>query len=988
MDDLFNISLHQGKQFKNYQKKLFKRKENFTTYDTSTDNDDLNNYNELKSQYDNVSQQYQTLQQQSLQNVHDFSQPNPYLNKTIRFTTGHVAYVTNEGYVKYIPTMEVWNFIGAPYSYIDVPIPWLNEYGNPGVTIPTTPPLTSGTFATYQTVGNEGKSVYVDKLLNTITSSYVGAYNDLPVVNNALFVPVIPQSNVASNNMAAYCTSVLDGNNEGQYGAWAAFDRDANTFWHSQGDRYDWNTGDVLSTSPVSGSYIDANGNSQPIVGEYLMITMPDFWQSGNIKYVLTKYDLRGRIGYPMRGPNNWVILGARGPAGPSTNWIELDRQTDQAMNVYNSSTYTVSNKTPCCAFLIMTTNIGTNEYGGAGNRGCLQISIWNLYTNSNQVDTGYTNDQNAMNYSGYDNLSFNECQQYAADNGNPYFAIQDVNTSTSTGKCVVSNDDSSGSFIKYGDAATNPSYTAEVIWAVNDTWGTDASQVFITDDGSLAVANNAGTVIWRTPPSADCINGGKINLDTLTATYGGNCDGNNGWSIVQNNALDKVKQTYIDQGYPAQMSFPVNNGNLGDPAPGCGKGWDTSYQCGTEWKSTHIDYAEGQNYIYDCSEKANSCQFFLVLQDDGNMCVYNGTQDSSNWQGIWCTSTNGKQKEANPEWATSNGKYGSPFFKQGQTLAKGEWIGSNDGSTKLLFQEDGNLVLYTSTKTPYTQTVGDKTYGTSGINAVYKLDKMGDPASIGKIGYVDSNSVLMEYPDSMLNLSNNYTFLPSVDSPYNDLGSWGNMTQEDCQTKCNENNDCHGYAYVTTTQTCWIKDKNMYPRGGLKIYNPDITLGIRQPMLTGSQTCGTDIAYVDTLQYDNYLKGPDMTPDTRCHPNAIPPETQSQMNNLEDQMNGLAQQMSTDTSTNYGDDVTMFNNLKHSQHTFHKKANNYKDTKKEIKKINYQNNTEGMITMNDANQMVTDTNLIVLKNNYIYMIWVALALFVILITVSVIRKS
>jgi len=43
---------------------------------------------------------------------------------------------------------------------------------------------------------------------------------------------------------------------------------------------------------------------------------------------------------------------------------------------------------------------------------------------------------------------------------------------------------------------------------------------------------------------------------------------------------------------------------------------------------------------------------------------------------------------------------------------------------------------------------------------------------------------------------------------------------------------------------------------------------------------------------------------------------------------------------------------------------------------------------MNDANQMVTDTNLIVLKNNYIYMIWVALALFVILITVSVIRKS
>jgi PAN domain len=985
MDSLFNISLYQGKQFKKYQQKISKgtkRKENFTSNDT-----DSTDFNQLRSEYNDASQRYNDLQKQALDKVKASGQVNPYLNKTVRFTTGHAAYVTNEGVVKYIPTGEIWSFTGVPYSYIDIPVPWLAEYGNPGVTIPTTPPLVTGTFLTYQTVGNEGKSVYVSNMLNTITSSFLGCFNNTPVLHESLFVPIMTSSNVASNNMKVNATSVLSGNNDA-YGPWHSFDRDPNTFWHSEGDRYDWNTGDVLTSSPLAGQYTDRNGNLQPIIGEYLMVTMPDFEDAGTIKYVLTKYDLKGRIGYPERCPNDWVILGAKGPAGPDTNWIELDSQTGKASD--SLQTFTVSNAPACCAFLLLTSNIGTDGY--SGNRGSIQISIWNLYTNSGSSGSYTGSGADAMTYSGYDSFSYDQCQKYAADNEFSYFSIKDMNTSSGTGKCYVSN--SEDTVIAYGDASTNPSYSMEYIWACNDTWGTDAAYAYVGDDGRLVVGNAAGTVIWGTPAVDSCVNGGKMNLDSLTATYGGNCDGNNGWSVAQNNAVDKVKQAYIDAGYPGQMSFPVNNGTLGDPASGCGKGWDTSYQCGTAWKSTHIDYAEGQIYIYDCSEESSACTFFLLLQDDGNMCVYNGTIDATNGPAVWCSMTNGKQKDANPEWAASNSKYGRNYLKQGETLAKGEWVSSTNGSIKLLLQEDGNLVLYTSFKQSQCLKSGDINYGTNGFNAVYKLDKIGDQTSLGKIGYVDSNSVLMEYPDSMLKLSNNYTILPSIDSPYNDLATWGNMTQDECQSRCNEYDECYGYSYGTDQQTCWLKTQGMYPRGS-KTYNPNRIMGIRKPMLTGSQTCGTDIVDIDTIQYDNYVKGAEMTPDTMCHPYAIPPETRAEMSSLEDQMNGLGQQMGTQMNALYTDNTNLFQQLNTSQGDFHDKMNNFKYIKSNMDNINSQDSKningkgkEGMLTMDDTNQMVTDTGLIVLQQNYIYMIWTALALLFIILTVSILRKS
>jgi hypothetical protein len=97
-----------------------------------------------------------------------------------------------------------------------------------------------------------------------------------------------------------------------------------------------------------------------------------------------------------------------------------------------------------------------------------------------------------------------------------------------------------------------------------------------------------------------------------------------------------------------------------------------------------------------NCNDVIATCQFFLILQDDGNMCIYRGTGPNDNQGGIWCSSTSGKQQSPNPNMAARNGKYGQEWMLNGATLAPGDFIGSRTGDLALVMQADGNLVLYT----------------------------------------------------------------------------------------------------------------------------------------------------------------------------------------------------------------------------------------------------------------------------------------------------
>jgi hypothetical protein len=47
---------------------------------------------------------------------------------------------------------------------------------------------------------------------------------------------------------------------------------------------------------------------------------------------------------------------------------------------------------------------------------------------------------------------------------------------------------------------------------------------------------------------------------------------------------------------------------------------------------------------------------YFLILQDDGNLCIYKGTGPSDNQGIIWSSRTTGRKQQPNPNFAASKG--------------------------------------------------------------------------------------------------------------------------------------------------------------------------------------------------------------------------------------------------------------------------------------------------------------------------------------------
>jgi hypothetical protein len=115
---------------------------------------------------------------------------------------------------------------------------------------------------------------------------------------------------------------------------------------------------------------------------------------------------------------------------------------------------------------------------------------------------------------------------------------------------------------------------------------------------------------------------------------------------------------------------------------------------------------------------------------------------------------TNGQQQASNPNWVARNGKYGVEMLTTNQILISGEFIGSTDGSLKLIMQPDGNLVLYTSNpQSTCSKGLNGNMYGAKLSNAIYEVDKVGILGDLGKVGYVNDNSKLSEYPNSMFSI-------------------------------------------------------------------------------------------------------------------------------------------------------------------------------------------------------------------------------------------
>ena len=459
-------ALNQGNKFKKYQKKIKSNLEenaaevsgtegfdgiNLDSLDLSADgltkqsNNVItkNDYTSQQSTIANLRQQYaNTLKEyenliakinSSTKGYLDRVNPsNPYLGKNISFTTGEIAYVTQQGVVK-LYTKEILSATagknGCPtIQNISINLPWLSTYNSSGMTIPSKPPLITGTpMVRGQSCGNEGKNILVNSLVTKPDSSYVGCYNNIPPATEVMFIPVMGNSNQA-NGFAAYASSIYSGDNNFT-GPWNAFDNNVNTWWHtSVGDSNTaYNDSNGIYTGTHSVSFINSSGQNTTEKGEYLQINLPNF-----NPIPLTKYSIQGRqgcCGNPnARDPNTWYILGWN---TSNSTWYQVDYKTNVAFN-WQKKTFYIKNPQGYGAYLMLITVAGAPT--ATTNRYCVQVATWELYTSSNYI----SNPKQAMNNIGI--MTIDQCKSFALNSGNKYYAIQGVDSAGNT-NCFISND-------------------------------------------------------------------------------------------------------------------------------------------------------------------------------------------------------------------------------------------------------------------------------------------------------------------------------------------------------------------------------------------------------------------------------------------------------------------------------------------------------------------------------------------------------------------
>jgi hypothetical protein len=702
--------------------------------------------------------------------------------------------------------------------------------------------------------------------------------------------------------------------------------------------------------------------------------------------------------------------------------------------------------------------SLGPNKPVGTacGNEGT-NIYVNRVITEADVKYLGcYTNVSGAMKViPGINN--YDDCKLYAMNNGYKYFGLMNANLSNQQVTCVVGNDKAKITSQELGFI-----YNKKELFKLS---GSGTLSALLTNEGQIVLLNQqngTGNVGARVPTNvaANCQQGGTIRLNN--ATYGGNCNaysnkitnrqcarsfrffrrnyclwwrnvdsyvprfpnvpGNNVKGkldeIITNNTSNQANtpiSTIIANSVKnglAKLTTGINNRIFGDPASGCPKNFVGNYFCGTS--SRELNTNENGSVTMDCSDVIATCQFYLILQDDGNVCIYRGTGPNDNKGLIWDTKTTGKQfMRGNPKTKATQGKYGRNYIRVGEFLSPGDWIGSNNGSMQLIMNNYGELILYTIET--YDSWVKMKNGKIASVNndfvAVYELSKVGVPDNLGKMGYIDDNGVLSQYPKNMIGVGKGYTQLKNINVPSNTLGNpITNKTTEECASACELNDTCFGYIYNKGSRTCWLKDDNILAQTRYNAPNTDLYLR-NTKVIGSSESCNLDVTNIESTTWSKYqASGNPMSKDTLC----------SQFANMAE-MPILAYKQEYDDKKKISDDLAArINEMNNSLQT---DTNTQNAQTTQNTRVDETSNTtyittmdskiptamedgfqtmEGYGNMYDQNApsqrargvqfknidaIVEDSSLVAVQENYDYILWSILAIMTTMIVVKLLRK-
>lgn len=900
----------------------------------------------LRKLYENTIEQYQLLSTQISENINGYvdrvSKENSYLNKVVQFKTGEICYVTKQGVVKPIHSKEVWDTLNISHDVqINLDIPWSKQYNIPRVPIPTTPPLVSGTpVINGQSLGNEGSNVYVNQLLpSNIEPTYMGCYAANEDNNNMTFLGTPPLDDVTIEN-GNFAQPVLD-NNKFKY---------------------------ITSASEVPGWYF----------GNAVLINNSTSWgykmpyPSGNqcvsiqkTNYMYTTLTLNTGVDYTISFSACSRDCCMDKNVG---NPVELKLHTN--LDAFISSIETIT-PSPIntwvdynITFTVPTTQTYRLYFSGTYNAGDQSTAIANVQLNSKLGESAKL-------------YSYEDCKQSAIMSGYQFFGLQNVNTNTGKGYCVASN--SNPAVTEFGESTVVSKQIA--LWS-SETSGDGNTASFI--DNTLQVIDANGISIYSTTvpestksepnPYVGCYSFKEIKENNIPQL-------GNPWDYTMNSCMDEATNQgykYVGIGGPHRDSTEKDN----DQTRRC-LAFNDLKSAQMKGPSNKCDNPYGSNRVAAIYETTNledsNGNSYLILQDDGNLVIYPGASPTDK-QGdaLWAAGTYQKQQSPNSNMTAIKNKYGKNWVSSGATLAPNEFISSNDGSIALIMQTDGNLVLYTFETSTNCQKMSDGNMGAGvGGNAVYDIGMKSFKNNMGNLAYIDENSNLYMYPKENLEYTNTYTMVKNADTINNNISgaSFSDATLESCQNACNDNNECAGF--VLDGNNCYPKTNQMYPYEGTYSSKTDSNIYIRNkqpinpPLGVSFNTNG-----VDSAMYQNYINKGNIGNEY-----GLPIANSVQKQQL-DNLQGRIKQISGEINKYTGEFSSGANSANKQLDKNSDGANKYiTDLTNINQQINY------MKKENNMNNILEDSDIVVLQKNYNYLFWSVLAAGTVLVTMSVAKK-
>ena len=376
-----------------------------------------------------------------------------------------------------------------------------------------------------------------------------------------------------------------------------------------------------------------------------------------------------------------------------------------------------------------------------------------------------------------------------------------------------------------------------------------------------------------------------RPSVQNISASYGMNCQYETKyrkflwWRIPYKSRRSGVYTGNATRHFNSVKSKPkgsvqVSAGNWGDPAYGCGKKFNATYNCGwgTNYKSINLSAeANGKRANFDCTDLpcADKTPYRLIMQNDGNLVLY----DNAN-AAVWHTGTNGKIGDTpNKGWLNSSDNVGDTWKSTSGWLTNGKFLCSKSGRN-IAYISNGRLRVYQNWTN--CKDKDGKVYGGPWTNPVYTIDK-NDVSTLGTV----SNAVegdRRQWPDQFLSGGANFTAVPeySIEAEGGTRITGKSLDEykkiaagsEDIALFTTPNGGGEAIFYKKDCENQpWGKHcaGRGFPTLQNRIAKPGWSIYVKNPRVTSNDTCGKESEGISLSTYNSYKAGAPMRDCSAC---------------------------------------------------------------------------------------------------------------------------